>query len=615
MSEDILIQLAGILVLGVLAQWTAWRLRLPSILFLLATGIMAGPVTGWLDPDALFGELMLPLVSLSVAVILYEGGLNLKYHELRAVGGVFFRLVTVGAAITWVIGATAARYLLQFEWPVAALLGAILVVTGPTVIGPILRHLRLRGKTGALLKWEGIIIDPVGATLGVLVFTVLRAGAGSAGLGDAAWSLLLTILAGTLIGSAAAIVLIVVLSRYWAPDSLYNPLSLMLMFIALTGANLVQEEAGLLAVTVMGIVLANQKSVSIRHVVEFKETLTVLLISCLFIILSARLDVEQIRNLGGRSLAFVVVMIVIARPASILASTWRSSLNWRERAFLCCMAPRGIVAAAITSVFSLALIEHGYETAGQMVPVTFLTVFMTVLLYGALAGPLARKLGLTLANPQGMLFVGADEWVRKLAEAVRKEGYPVLLIDTDWENFSICRMNGLPCLYGSGLAEATREQIDYTGLGRMLAVTSNNEVNALACLRYAEDFGRQEVYQLPFADANDGRHEVVPLEHRGRFLFDEDLNFGELSELVRVGFKVKKTKLTKEFDFARFRDEYGEQGLPLFVLKPDRTIQVATVATPPEPKPGDVIISLSRPYGYQTPIEPIAVMAHDSGQA
>lgn len=594
MSHSILLQLAGILVLGVLAQWAAWRVRLPSILFLLATGILAGPVTGWLDPDELFGDLMLPLVSLSVAVILYEGGLNLKFRELRAIGGVFFRLVTVGALITWTIGAVAARYLLRFEWTVAALLGAILVVTGPTVIGPILRHLRLRGKVGALLKWEGIIIDPIGATLGVLVFTVVRAGAAREGLSAAAMSLTLTVIAGVAVGAAAAGCLIFILKRYWAPDSLYNPLSLMLMFAALTAANLIQKEAGLLSVTVMGIVLANQKSVSIRHVVEFKETLTVLLISCLFIVLAARLEPADLRGLGWESFGFVAVLILIARPVSVLASTWRSALTWRERAYLCCMAPRGIVAAAITSVFALELIEHGYVTGAQMVPVTFLVVFVTVLFYGSLASPLANRLGLTQKNPQGMLFIGADAWVRSFASTLHEEGCPVLLIDTDWENIRATRMAGLPCLFGSGLAESTREQIDYTSLGRMLAVTSNNEVNSLACLRYAEDFGRQQVYQLPFATAKEGLHKVVPLEHRGRLLFSEELNFTQLSELVRSGFKVKKTKLTKEFDYEMFRAAYGDDGLPLFVLKPDGTIQVAAVGTPPQPKPGETIVSLSR---------------------
>ncbi|HEY8518393.1 MAG TPA: sodium:proton antiporter [Candidatus Binatia bacterium] len=591
MSHHTLISLAAILVLGITAQWIAWRLRMPSILLLLASGLVAGPVLGWLDPDELFGELLLPLVSLSVAVILYEGGLNLKLRELRDVGRAFFLLVTVGVAVSWVTGALAARWLLGLEWAVASLLGAILVVTGPTVIGPMLRHLRLRGKVGALLKWEGIIIDPIGATLAVLAFTVVQADVGE-GFGRATIELASTLVIGVAIGGVAAAILIVVLSRYWVPDTLHNPVSLMLMIAAFTTANVLQEESGLLAVTVMGIVLANQTRVSIRHVVEFKESLTVLLVSGLFVVLGARLRPEALAELGWASFAFVAVLILIARPAGVLLSTWRSTLTWQERAFLCCMAPRGIVAAAISSVFALSLVSLGYAGALAIVPVTFLVVFVTVLLYGSLAGVLARRLGLAQANPQGVLFVGADPWVRAVASALHDEQIPVFLVDTHFENIRDCRMSGLPCLYGSALAEETREAIDYSGLGRMLAVTSNDEVNSLACMRYAEDFGRQEIYQLPFAPRKEGRHEAVPAEHRGRFLFGQEHTHRALSALAGPQPTVKKTPLTAEFDFAAFQARNAGTLLPLFVLKPDGKLQVATVEGLAEPQPGDVVVSL-----------------------
>jgi NhaP-type Na+/H+ or K+/H+ antiporter len=499
--------------------------------------------------------------------------------------------------VTWLIAALAARWILGFDWSIATLLGAILVVTGPTVIGPILRHLRLRGRVSALLKWEGIIIDPLGATLAVLVFTVVQAGAEGHGLGAAALHLGLTLVVGGLAGVIAAGVLIVVLSRYWAPDSLHNPISLMLMFVALTIANLIQAESGLLAVTVMGIVLANQKWVSIRHVVEFKETLTVLLISCLFIILASRLKLEELLGLGWRSFAFVAVLVVVARPVSVFASAWRSSLTWQERVFLGCMAPRGIVAAAISSVFALGLVSAGYPQAVEMVPITFLVVFLTVLLYGLGAAPLARRLGLTQINPQGILFVGAEAWVRALAGALKDEDCPVFLVDTDWENISQCRMAGLPCLYGSALAEATRERIDYTGLGRMLAVTSNNEVNSLACLSYTEDFSRQEIYQLPFPTDKSELHEEVRQEHRGRFLIGTQQDFALLEDLHQDEIKIRKTRITKEFDYASFRIEHGSTLLPLMVKKADGTIQVGAEGAKLDPKPGDLILGIVRPIG------------------
>jgi hypothetical protein len=399
------------------------------------------------------------------------------------------------------------------------------------------------------------------------------------------------VIVGIAAGCLAAGLLILALARFWVPDSLHNPVSLMLMFVAFTAANLAQEEAGLLAVTVMGICLANQKWVSIRHVVEFKENLTVLLISWLFILLSARLQPADLFGLNWHSAAFVAVMIVVARPLSVLAATWGSQLSWPERTFLCCMAPRGIVAAAISSVFALNLAAAGHPQAIEMAPITFLVVFVTVLVYGLSAGPLARRLGLIQANPQGLLFVGAEPWTRALAQTLHQEGCPVCLIDTDWENIQRTRMAGLPCLYGSALAEATREAIDYNGLGRMLAVTANNEVNSLACLRYAEDFGRQEVYQLPLSSAKEGKHEDVAQDHRGRLLFCPELTFANLCVALGRRPIIKKTKLTAEFDFKAFEEQHAGAALPLFILKSDGAVQVRTVNESFDPKAGDQVIS------------------------
>jgi len=344
-------------------------------------GLVVGPFTGLLDPQELFGKLLFPMVSLAVAVILYEGGMNLRFRELRKqkIFGIFLRIGTIGAATSWVISSVAAHYIIGFRWPVASLLGAILVVTGPTVIGPMLRHLRLRGRVGSLLKWEGIVVDPLGAILAVLVFTVVRSNEFQTGLIEASIEFGKTLLIGIFFGCAAAAVLVLALRRFWIPDSLHNPVSLMLMFASFAAANAIQDEAGLLAVTVMGIFLANQKWVSIRHVIEFKETLTVLLISCLFVVLAARLRIQDLLELGWDSVLFVCVMLFVARPVAIFAATIGTSLPWRERFFLAWMAPRGIVAAAIASVFAFDLLGEGYPRATELVPVTFLTVFVTVL--------------------------------------------------------------------------------------------------------------------------------------------------------------------------------------------------------------------------------------------
>lgn len=594
MTEHVLISLASIVVLGISAQWLAWRLRIPSILLLLTFGILAGPVTGFLHPEKLFGELMLPIVSLSVAVILYEGGLSLKLRELRGVGLVFVLLISVGAIVTWIVSTVAARLLLGFPWPLAALLGSILVVTGPTVIGPLLRHLRLSGQAGAILKWEGIVIDPLGATLSVLVFTAVRADAVNAASAQVAGDLLRTVLIGGGLGAAGAVLLIVPLARYWIPDALQNALSLTAVVGIFAAARCLQDGAGLLAVTVMGIALANQRWVAIKHVIEFKENLAILLVSGLFIVLAADLEVEELRAVDYRHVLFLAVLVLVARPASVLLATLGSKLSKRERLFLCWMAPRGIVAASVASVFALKMAAVKIPQAHHLVPATFFVIVGTVALYGLTAPLLARRLGLAYHNPQGVLFVGAQPLACALAKALQSEGCPVLMVDSNWTSLSAARLEGLPTYYGSALAEEALHDIDFSELGRLVALTANHEVNSLACLRFVEVFGRREVYQLPFETDTQARHEVVSRDLRGRLLFDPGMTYAELHNRVGERPLIKVTRLTKEFDYDAFRAQHGDSVVPVLAIKPDGEIVWFTVDNPVTPQPGQVVLSLAR---------------------
>jgi NhaP-type Na+/H+ or K+/H+ antiporter len=599
--QPVLLGLASILILGVSAQWLAWRLRLPSLLLLLAFGFLAGPVTGLLHPDALFQSLLLPLVSLFVAVILYEGGLSLKLRDLRDVGAVFIRLVTLGTLLTWAISAMAASVLLRFDWPLAALLGAILVVTGPTVIGPLLRHLRLGGRVGSILRWEGIVIDPIGAMLAVLVFTAVGADRTHEAIAEVIVEVVRTVVVGGGLGMAGAALLTVALRRFWVPDPLHNAVSLMLVVAVYTVANMLQKEAGLFAVTVMGIGLANQRWVTVHHLVEFKENLTVLLVSSLFIILAARLQLQDLAALDLESVAFLLVLILFARPAAVLVATAGSPLEGRERLFLAWMAPRGIVAAAVSSIFALEMTASGYTQAGRMVPVTFLVIVGTVALYGLTAAPLARRLGLTRPDPQGVLFVGAHAWARELGAALQTSGCPVLLVDSDWANVSAARLQGLPVHYGSILAEHTLSENDFGVLKRLVALTPNDEVNALACLRFIEVFGRREVYQLPFRAPGEGRREAVPLEQRGRLLFGANMTHAHLLERFGDQPTLRATTLTPEFDFDAFRAHYGDAAASLALLRRGGEVVLFTVDAAPVPKPGDVVISVVTPEHVQPP--------------
>lgn len=593
MPETILIGIVGIIVLGVGAQWLAWRIGLPSILLLLTFGLIAGPVLGWIDPNKLFGDdLLFPVVSLAVALILYEGGLSLRISELPKVGAVVRNLVSLGALVTWGIGALAAHLLLGLDASLSALLGAILVVTGPTVIGPLLRQIRPTGNISPILKWEGIVIDPIGALLAVLIFEALMIGEAKEAAVHIAFGVLKTIVLGGGIGLAAAGLLVLLLARYWIADYLQNAASLMLVVAAFAISNKLQPESGLLAATVMGFALANQKRVDVGHIVEFKENLRVLLISSLFIVLAARLQLAELGRLAPRGLLFVAVLILIARPLAVFVSTFRSPLPMRQRLFAAWMAPRGIVAAAVASVFAIRCEgTPGLEDAAILEPITFITIIATVAIYGATSPIIARKLGVAEANPQGILFAGAHAWAREVAALVQRQGYRVLLVDSNRDNAGAARMAGLPTYAGSILAERTLDGIDLGGIGRLLAVTPNEWVNVLTVHRFERTFGSAECYQLPSqqtASDNKKQHEYL----HGRRLFGNDATYAKLNQLIAEGFTAKATGLTESFDYAAFRARHGESAVPLFIIDENGRLVVITTENEVEPKAGQTLISL-----------------------
>lgn len=614
--EHHLIGIASVIALGIGAQWLAWRLHLPSILMLLVVGFLAGPITGLLHPDELFGDLLLPVVSLSVAIILFEGGLSLSLRELREVGSVFTKLVTLGALVTWLASAALAWAIFGLSPPLAALLGAILIVTGPTVIMPLLRHLRPRRRVGNTLKWEGIVIDPIGAILAVLVFeAILATGSPGQATGVAIVGILKAIGGGTGIGLIGAAVVVLALRRYWIPDYLQNPVTLMAVVLAYTASNQIQPESGLLAVTIMGVALANQRAVTVKHIVEFKENLRVLLIAVLFIVLAARLPLGSVTELGLQAIVFLGLLILVVRPVAVTLCTIGSRLSWRERAFVAWMAPRGIVAAAVSSLFALRLAESGYPGAESLVAITFAVITGTVAVYGLTAGPLARRLGVADPNPQGALIIGAQPWAREIGQALLDEGFLVRLVDDNWGHISAARQAGFETFYAGILQEYVLDEIDLEGVGRLFALTPNDEVNALAALHFLEVFGRSEVFQLPPPSVAEGEaSELLPKHLRGRFLFSEDVTYGEFERRFAEGAIVKRTPLTKEFDFEAFRAHYGASAVPMFAVR--RSGRLAVVATDVQtvPEPGDTLIALVEPASEDDEIAAEAATAEDTSQ-
>ncbi len=598
MTESALVSIASIAVLGIGAQWLAWRLRLPAILLLLLAGFFAGPITGLVKPDELLGDSLFPVVSLAVGIILFEGGLTLKLEELRNLRKVVFLLISIGAFITWVVGTLAAYWIVGMTFQLSLVVGAIFIVTGPTVVLPLLRQVRPRGQVAAVLKWEGILIDPVGATVAVLVLEGVLA----VESGDAPHLLLLgmgeTLAAGAAIGLVAGFVLVQLLKRFWVPDFLQNPISLMFVVAAFTLADEIMPEAGLLATTVMGIYLANQHAVSVKHIVQFKEDLGILLLSSLFIVLAARLQTDTLSNLGLRGIGFLAVLMLIGRPLAVLVSTLGSPLTWSERAFTALLAPRGIVAVSVASLFALELHEVNYAGYEQIVPLTFLVVVGTVTIYGLSAGRLTRLLKLSQPQANGLLIVGAQDWACEMAKALIDGGCcdDVLLVDSNWDKVSAAKLDGLPVVYASILSETALNEIDTSRIGRLLALTSNDEVNSLAALRFTDMFGRANVFQLPLHNAEKRRHDVSLEQHLvGRSLFGSTITYTYLERRFEKGAVIKMVKLTREFPYEAFRRYYGPTAIPLFLVEESGRLTVLTADNGTTPRAGQTLIALVDP--------------------
>lgn len=595
MEEHLLVDLAAVLVLGIIGVWIAWRLRLPSILVLLILGFIAGPVTGWMRTDAVFGNLLLPLVSLSVGVILFEGGLSLKMRDLREIGGPLFTLITLGALLTWAGITIAANVFGGLDLRLSILAGAILIVTGPTVIIPLLRDVRPTGIVAKLLKWEGIVIDPVGAVLAVLTFEAIFASEVSFSVPAAAQVILMTSLYGGVLGLLGAGIVFQALRRYWVPDYLHNPFALTIVVAVFVASNVLQTESGLVATTVMGIALTNQDRVPLKRLAEFKEDLQVILISSLFILLSSRLPLNILSEFTNPStLLFLLALIALIRPAAVAVSTIGSKLNFRERAFLSWMAPRGIVAASVSSIFAIRLTESGYPGADQFVSLTFVTVAGTVAVYGLTASAVARLLNIADEDPQGFLIIGAHAWARRIARALDKTGYRVLLMDSNLDHIREARMAGLETVYGSALSQSALEELDLVGVGRLLALTPNDEVNSLAALHFRELFGRGGVFQLAPPEIHRRDHrEGVSNQLRGRVLFGAKWTYNKLNErFEQPGTEVKSTPLTEKFGFKDLLENYGEAAIPMFLIRPSGRIIVFATDKQPETQPMDTVVSL-----------------------
>jgi NhaP-type Na+/H+ or K+/H+ antiporter len=596
MIADKVLIMAAVVFTGILCQWAAWRVKLPAILFLLLVGVAAGPGLGLLDSDALFGDLLFPFISLSVAVILFEGSLTLQYHQIVKLKRVVQSLISVGLVITWLITATATRLALDFPWGLALLFGAITVVTGPTVIVPMLRTIRPKASVANILRWEGILIDPIGATLAVLVYEFILAGIAGSALGNTVAAFGLLVGLGLFLGSITGYVYGLLLRRHWLPEYLHDVATLGVVFMVFALSNHLQHESGLLTVTVMGIWLANMKGVPVEKILNFKESLSVLLITVLFIVLAARLDVDRLVTVGWRAIFIFLAIQFLARPLSVMLASLRSGLTWPERHLLAWIAPRGIVAAAISALFAIKLEAAGFAEAGLLVPLTFIVIIGTVVLQSSTAGPIAAWLGVSESDPRGVLIIGANPVAQAVAKALNGEGFRCLLVDSSWDKISKARMDGLDTYFGEPVSEHAERNLDLVGIGKMIALSSRGPLNALACMHYRMELGQNSVFALQTSEDGDVTDDRKASSHRcGHLLFGREITYSRLAGWFGKGWVLRKTGLTDIYGYEAYLRSYAGGIVPMFAITPNGKLRVFTAAEAMRPLAGWSVISLAPP--------------------
>jgi len=563
--------LALMAVLGIGAQWLGWRLQIPSLVLLILTGLLLGPVFGIIRPSEALGDAYQPLINLAVAAILFEGGLSLRLVELKSAAAGVNRLITLTVVLSLAFAAYAAHLISGLSWAVALVFGAITVVTGPTVILPLLRQARLKSRPASYLKWEGIANDPVGAVLVVVIFDYF-AGSGPSSLGETLLHLVAGVGGAVIIGGAAAWLLGRAYLAGHVAEYLKGPLALAAALGTYALANLILAEAGLIAATVFGVVLGNMNLPSIGEIRRFKEYIAILLVTAVFLLLTADLDPAIMAAMDWRSAALIAAVIFVVRPAAVWISTLGAGMSWQERLLVGWIAPRGVVAAAVAGIFGPALAEQGYAGAEELLPLVFTLILATIVLHGFSLGWLARRLDLSARRGGGLIIAGGTAWSSGLAQALHEHEVPVIVADNAWHRLRGARLNGIPVYFGELLSEHAEQSLELGAYGNLLAVTNNDSYNALVCAHYAPELGRQKVYQLA-TDATAEPRRPAP-GARGRTAFSDEVQYEDLQRHWYQGWGFHSTRITNNYGIDQFKAQLPEGAIPILIIGVKNEVRV-----------------------------------------
>lgn len=596
-----MLELAGIIILGILAQWFAWKLKIPAILPLILIGLLVGPFAAeffndgskWIEPiwngkKGLFpGEGLFYFVSLAISIILFEGGLTLKKSEVKNVGPVITKLITLGSVVTFFGAGIFAKYIFNLNWEMALLFSSLIIVTGPTVISPILRNIPLKKDVAAVLKWEGILIDPIGALVAVLVFEFISVGGGSGFTQTALIEFFKIVLFGTTLGFIFGKGLIFIVNRKFVPHYLLNVVSLSMVLLVFVLSDLLAHESGLLAVVVMGMVIANSKLKSFDELLYFKESLTVLLISILFILLAANMNMsELILIFNWKTVLLFALVVFIVRPLGVLISTHKSTLQLNEKIFISWVGPRGIVAAGIASLFGTKLMKQGVAGAEYITPLVFMVVLGTVLLNATTARMLAKMIGVFLKKSEAIVFVGASRSARLIASYLKDNNRRVILLDSNKDYVNDAKEMGIEAFNIDIYNDNLDNNVELNDVGYLIAMTGSDVINKYALERFSGIFGEMGAYRL----ATSKEVASKQLENTD-VLFTANDDYINVTETVRDFPKMNELTVVSPDDFTEKVDAITaiDNAIPLFV-KSGTTIKILAEVTPQEIKESDVIV-------------------------
>lgn len=541
---DVLIQISWIAFFSIAAQWLGWRFKTPAIVFLLMSGFLAGPVLHLVQPELLLGDLLNPVISLAVGIILFEGALNLNFKEIRQAKAAIKNTIIIGGPIAWLLTTLAAHYVAGLSFPVALTFGALLIVTGPTVIMPLLKNAHLKERPASILKWEGIINDPIGAVLAILCYEYFRITAGGdVHVVDFFASTALGIVLITVTGIAIAYFVSRLFNHDIIPEYLKPAFLISVVLIYFVICNTIEHDFGLIGVTILGVALANMGVASIEELKKFKETISIMLVSGVFILLTAKIDPAILFAIDWRGFAFIALLLFVIRPLAMAATSIGTTMTWKEVLLTGWIGPRGIVCAAVAGVLGPYFVGIGYEDGEQILALAFAIVLCTVFAHGLSAKFLGQKLDLAYTGKDSLLIVGASQWALDLAQVLKARDVEVIIADKNWHALREARLADVPVYYGEVLSEETEYHLELARYNMVLAVSNNPAYNALICNMFIHEFGRDSVYQfLPHAE---DEHERRQISHaiRGRTFGRPEMDFWDISAEFNQGWRFRTSRV------------------------------------------------------------------------